>query len=115
MSHGVRMERLTKIIDADAVPPMTSPNGVADCDLPESEARLWLLSEASRKAGGRVAYDHDSERWVVAGTGLAEKRCEVCRKIFVPLRNTARYDTARCRKEAQRTKNVTLTGRLVPQ
>lgn len=116
MSHGVRMERLTRIIDP-VEPPYTNPNGVADKDITEREARLWLLSQASRAVGGRVHFDTAIERWVVAGTNLTDARCEneTCRKIFHPARISARYCSAVCRQRAQRARSVTLTGRLVSE
>lgn len=44
-----------------------------------------------------------------------ELLCTVCRKRFTALRSDALYCSAACRKQGSRRRDVTVTGRMVPQ
>lgn len=45
----------------------TSADGVPDWELPERNARLWLLSQSDRGAGLTVVFDDELQRWRRAG------------------------------------------------
>lgn len=90
--------------DASPVLDFTNPNGVPDWRLPEREAELWLLSQQQRRAGVRVGYDADVNRWRVVGITEQVRKLAtcVCGRSFEVARSTAKFCSTTCRIKAHR-------------
>lgn len=82
----------------------TSPNGVPDWRLPEREAELWLLSATARRAGSKVEYNTETNRWQpVSGVTVAVRLVTcVCGRAFEVARSTAKFCSTTCRTKAHK-------------